>query len=175
MLPASRYPSRMADSADDTAAARQLWADDAPIRVGISSCLLGQKVRFDGGHKRDRFLTDILAPYVEWVPVCPEVELGMGIPRESIRLVRDDGALRLRAERSGKDHTRAMERFAAHRVRELGQLELCGYVLKKDSPSRRRGASTTRACATTGSSGCSPTAGCARCSALAVGAGAGAR
>ncbi len=112
-----------------------LWADDAPIRVGISSCLLGQKVRFDGGHKRDRFLTDVLAPYVEWVPVCPEVELGMGIPRESIRLVRRDDEVRLVAERSGSDHTRAMQRFAARRVRQLDELELCGYVLKKDSPS----------------------------------------
>ncbi len=114
---------------------RPLWADDAPIRVGISSCLLGRKVRFDGGHKRDRFLTDVLAPYVDWVPVCPEVELGMGIPRESIRLVRREGELRLVAERSGKDHTRSMERFASRRVRELEPLDLCGYVLKKDSPS----------------------------------------
>ena len=67
-----------------------LWHDEAPLRVGISSCLLGQKVRFDGGHKRDRFLTDVLEPFVEWVPVYPEVEVGMGIPRESIRLVEDD-------------------------------------------------------------------------------------
>ena len=58
-----------------------LWRDDAPIRVGISSCLLGQEVRFDGGHKRDRFLTDELAPFFEWIPVCPEVEIGMGTPR----------------------------------------------------------------------------------------------
>ena len=72
-----------------------LWRDDAPIRVGISSCLLGEAVRYDGGHKRDRFLTDVLAPYVEWVPVCPEVELGLGMPRESMRLERAGGELRL--------------------------------------------------------------------------------
>ena len=60
-----------------------------PIRIGISSCLLGQKVRFDGGHKRDSFLTDTLGRYVEWVPVCPEVEVGMGTPRETVHLVRD--------------------------------------------------------------------------------------
>jgi uncharacterized protein YbbK (DUF523 family) len=60
-----------------------------PIRIGISSCLLGQTVRFDGGHKRDSFLVDTLGRYVEWVPVCPEVEVGMGTPRETVHLVRD--------------------------------------------------------------------------------------
>lgn len=115
--------------------ARPLWHDDAPIRVGISTCLLGRKVRYDGGHKRDRFLTDVLGPYVEWVPVCPEVELGLGIPREPIRLVRAGGEVRLVAERSARDHTRAMQSWAGRRVRELEKLELCGYVLKKGSPS----------------------------------------
>ena len=64
---------------------------DAPIRIGISSCLLGEHVRFDGGHKRDAFLVDTFGRYVEWVPVCPEVEVGMGMPRESMRLRRDRG------------------------------------------------------------------------------------
>ncbi len=59
-----------------------------PIRIGISSCLLGQEVRFDGGHKRDPFLTDTLGAQVEWVAVCPEVEMGLGTPRETLRLVR---------------------------------------------------------------------------------------
>jgi uncharacterized protein YbgA (DUF1722 family)/uncharacterized protein YbbK (DUF523 family) len=108
---------------------------DAPIRVGISSCLLGNEVRFDGGHKRDRFLTDGLGPFVEWVPVCPEVELGMGIPRETVRLVRDGGDVRMRADRSGTDHTQAMRAYAQRRVAQLAELDLCGYVLKKDSPS----------------------------------------
>jgi uncharacterized protein YbgA (DUF1722 family)/uncharacterized protein YbbK (DUF523 family) len=107
----------------------------ARIRLGISSCLLGSPVRFDGGHKRDRFLTDQLGPFVEWVPVCPEVELGMGVPRETVRLVRDGEDLRMLAVRSGTDHTRAMRAFAERRVRELAALDLCGYVLKKDSPS----------------------------------------
>ena len=57
------------------------------LRLGISRCLLGETVRFDGGHKRDAFLTDILGRYVEWVPVCPEVEAGLGTPREAMRLV----------------------------------------------------------------------------------------
>ncbi|HXZ85126.1 MAG TPA: DUF523 and DUF1722 domain-containing protein [Myxococcota bacterium] len=110
-------------------------ADDAPLRIGVSACLLGREVRHDGGHKRDRFLSDVLAPHVEWVPVCPEVELGMGVPRPTIRLEQRGGALRLVEPRSGTDHTRAMSAFAARRARELARLELCGYVLKKDSPS----------------------------------------
>ena len=65
-----------------------------PIRIGISACLLGQEVRFDGGHKRDAFLMDVLGKHVEWVPVCPEVEVGMGTPRETLRLVRDNGTTR---------------------------------------------------------------------------------
>src|SRR4029450_6977530 len=62
------------------------------IRLGVSSCLLGEEVRYDGGHKRDAFLTDVLGPFVEWVPVCPEVELGLGVPREPIRLTAPQGA-----------------------------------------------------------------------------------
>jgi uncharacterized protein YbgA (DUF1722 family)/uncharacterized protein YbbK (DUF523 family) len=112
-----------------------MMAGDAPIRVGISACLLGREVRWDGGHKRDRFLTDTLGPFVEWVPVCPEVEVGMGIPREPVRLVRRGAEIRLLAERSGTDHTRAMRAWARRRLRELERLELSGWVLKKDSPS----------------------------------------
>jgi len=112
-----------------------LWHDDATIKVGISSCLLGQEVRFDGGHKREPFLTEVLAPYLEWVPVCPEVELGMGIPRESVQLVRAHGELRMLGTRSRRDWTEPMQEFATRRVRALERLELCGYVLKKDSPS----------------------------------------
>jgi uncharacterized protein YbbK (DUF523 family)/uncharacterized protein YbgA (DUF1722 family) len=109
--------------------------DDAPIRIGVSSCLLGREVRWDGGHMRDRFLTDVLARFVEWVPVCPELELGLGVPREPIRLVRRGREVRLVAERSGTDHTAAMRRFAERRVRQLEALDLCGYVLKNGSPS----------------------------------------
>ena len=105
------------------------------IRLGISSCLLGQKVRFDGGHKRDQFLTDTLGPFVEWVPVCPEVELGLGVPRDTLRLVRRERAPRLVVQRTGDDLTARMERFAATRIRELEALALDGYVLKRASPS----------------------------------------
>jgi uncharacterized protein YbgA (DUF1722 family)/uncharacterized protein YbbK (DUF523 family) len=106
------------------------------IRIGISACLLGQEVRFDGGHKRDPFLTGILAPHVEWVAVCPEVEIGMGTPRETLRLVRgESGGLRMLTTRTGVDHTEAMNRWARRRAEELAKEDLCGYVLKKDSPS----------------------------------------
>lgn len=108
---------------------------DPPIRLGVSSCLLGQEVRWDGGHKRHRFLTDVLGHFVEWVPVCPEVEVGMGTPRETLRLLGGQDDVRLVAQKSGRDHTRAMSDWARRRIRELAELDLCGYVLKKDSPS----------------------------------------
>jgi uncharacterized protein YbgA (DUF1722 family)/uncharacterized protein YbbK (DUF523 family) len=104
-------------------------------RLGVSSCLLGKKVRFDGQHKRDDFLVDVLSPFVEWVPVCPELEVGMGVPREPIRLTGKADAPRLVAERSGKDHTEAMRRYAEERVAALAKEDLSGYVTKKDSPS----------------------------------------
>jgi uncharacterized protein YbgA (DUF1722 family)/uncharacterized protein YbbK (DUF523 family) len=105
------------------------------IRIGISSCLLGNAVRFDGGHKRSRFVTDQLAPFVSFVPVCPEMDIGLGVPRETIRLQEDADGVHLVAPKSGKDHTRRMQRYARSKVRELGSLDLCGYILKKDSPS----------------------------------------
>ena len=105
------------------------------IRIGISSCLLGEAVRFDGGHKRVAFLTDTLGRFVEWVPVCPEVECGLGTPRESMRLVDSGGGIRLLTGKSSIDHTDRLTRYAERRVDELASEELCGYVLKKDSPS----------------------------------------
>jgi len=105
------------------------------LRLGVSSCLLGEHVRFDGGHKHDRFLTDVLGPYVEWVPVCPELEVGMGVPREAVRLEGDVEAPRMVGTRTQNDHTTAMRRFAAARVRQLASLDLQGYVFKKGSPS----------------------------------------
>lgn len=106
-----------------------------PLRIGISSCLLGDEVRFDGGHKRDAFLTGTLAPYVEWVRVCPEIEVGMGVPRESLRLVQVGADTRMITTRSGIDHTDGMRAYAARRCRQLETMQLRGYVLKKDSPS----------------------------------------
>ncbi len=105
------------------------------IRVGISSCLLGEKVRFDGGHKHDSLITGVLGKYFEWAPVCPEVEIGLGIPRESIRLVEIEKELRLIAPRSGADLTDDMQRFCRRKIHELALENLHGYILKKDSPS----------------------------------------
>jgi uncharacterized protein YbgA (DUF1722 family)/uncharacterized protein YbbK (DUF523 family) len=105
------------------------------VRIGVSSCLLGQKVRFDGGHKRDAFLVDTFGPYVEWVPVCPEIEVGMGTPREAIHLVKRDGGVVLVGVKSGTDHTDRMREWSRRRVARLAGERLDGYVLKKDSPS----------------------------------------
>lgn len=107
----------------------------APIRVGISACLLGQRVRFDGGHKHDRYLTDTLGQHFEWVPVCPEVEVGLGTPREPVRLVRREGEVRLATTRTDVDLTQRMRAFAGARVAALAEEDLSGYILKKDSPS----------------------------------------
>lgn len=104
-------------------------------RIGISACLLGREVRFDGGHKRDPFLTDTLGAFVEWVPVCPEVEAGFGTPREPMRLVEHGGQLVLQTVRTGIDVTDRLVRYASARVEQLSRERLSGYVLKKDSPS----------------------------------------
>jgi uncharacterized protein YbgA (DUF1722 family)/uncharacterized protein YbbK (DUF523 family) len=109
--------------------------DEPPLRLGVSACLLGKPVRFDGGHKRDTFLTEGLARFVEWVPVCPEEEAGLGTPREAMRLVHDGGAKRLVTLRSRRDLTDTLTDFAATRVPQLAPLKLDGFVLKKDSPS----------------------------------------
>jgi uncharacterized protein YbgA (DUF1722 family)/uncharacterized protein YbbK (DUF523 family) len=105
------------------------------LRVGISACLLGQEVRYNGGHKRDAFLTDTFGRYVQWVAVCPEVEVGMGTPRPPIRLERRGEEVRLVMPSTGGDYTDAMRWWAERRVAELAAMDLDGYVLKKDSPS----------------------------------------
>jgi len=117
-------------------AAPPAWrAPDLPIRVGISSCLLGEEVRYDGGHQKDAYITGVLARHFTWVPVCPEMEVGMGVPREPIRLVGDAAAPRLIGVTSGTDHTERMNEFARRRVDELRRHELSGYILKRASPS----------------------------------------
>jgi uncharacterized protein YbbK (DUF523 family) len=111
-------------------------------RIGISRCLLGDEVRYDGTHRRDQSLIDALGPDVEWVPVCPEVEIGMGTPREPIRLIaRPDGVaslserVRLVGVDSGRDWTEQMHAWAHARVQALKALRLSGYILKAGSPS----------------------------------------
>jgi uncharacterized protein YbbK (DUF523 family) len=110
------------------------FSDPKP-KLGISACLLGEKVRYDGGHKRDYFLTETFGRHVEWFPVCPEVEIGMGTPREAVRLVGNPIETKMIAERSGKDWTVQFNAFAGKRVQALTTLDLSGYIFKKDSPS----------------------------------------
>lgn len=105
------------------------------IRVGISACLLGEQVRYDGGHKLDRFLRDTLGCFFDYVPVCPEVEAGFGVPREPVRLVGEVDHPRLRTVKTGRDLTEPMERWARKRVAELEAENLCGYIFKSKSPS----------------------------------------
>ena len=112
------------------------WHDETePIRLGVSSCLLGEMVRFDGGHQRDRFVTDVLGPWVQWVPVCPEVEVGMPTPRPAIHIEEDERGEQLVAPSTGENFTEVMTAFSKRRVGELEAEGLDGYVLKKNSPS----------------------------------------
>ncbi len=105
------------------------------VRLGISRCLLGEAVRYDGGHKLDRFLRDTLGQYVEYVPVCPEVECGLGIPREAMHLEGDAEAPRLITTRTRRDVTDQMLEWAHRRVVELEDEGLCGFIFKSNSPS----------------------------------------
>lgn len=105
------------------------------IRLGVSTCLLGENVRHDGGHKRDTWLLGGIGPWVEWVPVCPEVEVGMGTPREAVRLVGDAGAPNMVGVRSGRDWTEDLRRWSEERLERLRALRLHGFVLTKNSPS----------------------------------------
>ena len=105
-----------------------------PIKLGISSCLLGERVRWDGDHKLDRFLTDTLGKFVEYVPVCPEVECGFNIPREPFRLVGDPNSPSLVTSRTKQDHTDRMIQWARKRVAELEKEELSGFIFKSNSP-----------------------------------------
>jgi uncharacterized protein YbgA (DUF1722 family)/uncharacterized protein YbbK (DUF523 family) len=105
------------------------------IRIGISACLLGQNVRYDGGHRHDRYITDTLGRWFEWVPVCPEVEYGLPVPREAMRLVGDPENPRLVTIRTGIDHTDGMLAWADKRLEALESLDLCGFIFKSRSPS----------------------------------------
>ena len=114
---------------------RASGTDPDPIRIGVSSCLLGEEVRFDGGHKRDQYVTGILGRYVQWVPVCPELEMGLGVAREALRLVGDPNAPRLVTVKTNVDHTEGMLAWSRARVEALRGMSLDGYILKSKSPS----------------------------------------
>ena len=108
---------------------------EGKFRIGISSCLLGNEVRWNAGHKLDKYLAHTLGQFVEYVPVCPEVEAGFGVPRESFRLVGNPDKPRLVTFKSKTDHTDRMLAWAEKRVRELEKEDLCGFIFKSDSPS----------------------------------------
>ena len=112
-----------------------MTVESSKVRVGISACLLGEAVRYDGGHKRDGFLADTFGRFVEWVPVCPEVECGFGTPREPIRLIRAGRDIKMMTVNTEVDLTPQMKAFVQRRLPELEAERLSGYVLKKDSPS----------------------------------------
>lgn len=105
------------------------------IRLGISQCLLGEPVRYDGGHKLDRFLTETLGQYVEYVPVCPEVECGMPVPREAMHLEGEVESPRLVTTKTRIDKTDQMTAWTEKRVLELEKEKLMGFIFKSDSPS----------------------------------------
>jgi len=108
---------------------------DHTIKIGVSSCLLGKEVRYNGGHSHDRYITDILGQHFSFVDVCPEVEAGFGIPRETLRLVGDPEAPRLLTSKTGKDFTDKMVNWARKRAKELEKENLCGFIFKSKSPS----------------------------------------
>lgn len=105
------------------------------ITLGISSCLLGNKVRYDGGHKLDQFLTGTFGQYVDWVPVCPEAGCGLEIPREVMNLEGDPASPRLRTVWTGRDHTARLQRWAKGEMKVLAGMDISGFVFKARSPS----------------------------------------
>ncbi len=108
---------------------------NSELKIGVSSCLLGNEVRFDGGHKHDRYITGTLSNYITFVPVCPEVECGLSIPREAMRLTGDPEKPTLITNKTGIDHTERMINWAKKKVVQLEQESLCGFIFKNRSPS----------------------------------------
>ncbi len=105
------------------------------ITIGVSSCLLGNPVRYDGGHKRDDYITTTLAKHVEFVAVCPECEAGFGVPRKAMRLYGDPASPRLVIRETGEDKTEQMTTWVHKKIEALSKMQLCGFILKSKSPS----------------------------------------
>ncbi|MBU1913051.1 MAG: DUF523 domain-containing protein [Candidatus Omnitrophica bacterium] len=108
---------------------------DKKIKLGISSCLLGENVRYDGGHKLDHYLKDTIGKFVEWTGVCPETECGLGIPREAMHLVGTVESIRLVTRNSKIDHTDRMLKWSEKRLNELKKENISGFIFKNNSPS----------------------------------------
>jgi uncharacterized protein YbbK (DUF523 family) len=105
------------------------------LKIGVSSCLLGEKVRWDGKDKRDAVLLDELHHLFEYVPVCPEVEVGMGVPREPVQLIGDKNDQQMQEVATGKDWTQSMVGFSEKKVLQLLEQGICGFIFKSRSPS----------------------------------------
>lgn len=105
------------------------------IKIGISSCLLGNNVRYDGGNKLDKYILDTFGRSVEWVPVCPEVESGLPVPREAMQLVADGPRICLVTIETKQDRTAVLTRWREEKLKRLEQEGVCGFVLKARSPS----------------------------------------
>ncbi|MDY6825982.1 MAG: DUF523 and DUF1722 domain-containing protein [Bacillota bacterium] len=105
------------------------------IRVGVSKCLLGHSVRYDGGHKLNPYITGILGQFFDFVYVCPEMECGLPMPREALDLKGDPAAPRMITVKNNIDHTDVMIRFCKARIDELKKDDLCGFIFKSKSPS----------------------------------------
>jgi uncharacterized protein YbbK (DUF523 family)/uncharacterized protein YbgA (DUF1722 family) len=105
------------------------------LKIGISQCLLGAEVRYDGTHKRNSLVVDVLGQFFSWVPVCPEVESGMGVPREPVKLTDSGAGTRMVGVNSGVDHTELLSRFTVNKLSDLDGVPLRGYILKSGSPS----------------------------------------
>lgn len=107
----------------------------AKIKIGISSCLLGERVRYDGGHKLDMYLVNTLGKYADWIPVCPEVEYGLSVPREAMRLVGDPASPRLVTVKTSRDHTDGMLKWAKEKLKKFKNDAISGFIFKGRSPS----------------------------------------
>jgi len=118
---------------------QNIWSkwhsENTPITIGVSKCLIGEKVRYDGNHARNSFVADTLNKWVEFTPVCPEADLGMGIPRPTIRLEKQKNDIKLICPSTNKDYSKQMNNYGLKKVKEFKKNELDGYIFKRSSPS----------------------------------------
>ncbi len=124
----------MSDAEESTQDGIEQVGPESDIRIGVSACLLGAKVRYDGQHKLDHWIAGTLGRFVQFVPICPEMDIGLGSPRESIRLTWEGEAVRLTAPKRGTDHTKDMRHYATGKCDTMASFDLSGYILKKGSP-----------------------------------------
>ena len=108
---------------------------DIKIKIGVSSCLLGEKVRWNGDHKQNHFVREILANYFEYISICPEMEVGMGVPRETVALYGNLEKSRMISRKTQTDWTKPMQKYIQVRINSLTREDLCGFIFKSKSPS----------------------------------------